>query len=200
MKTRFFYRLLLLLLFAAPFGLSAQETPEKGAFTIGVNPAYFVLGGYYLNPQYHFPKRWSVGTTLQGGFTLPDFARDQFFDVSSDASEIDWTYAIGIDVAYRFTEANYNKGFYLTAALGYEAWEIANGMNTATLDNWFTSFGAGYNWYPTKNQRLYLGLQYNIIFLLNNTDERAVGDGTFELESVVPPGLLPSVLTVGWRF
>ncbi|MEL7159974.1 MAG: hypothetical protein AAFN92_04390 [Bacteroidota bacterium] len=190
--------LLLFGLLCGSTSLFARDTIPPGRVSVAVNPSYFVLGGYYVNPVYHFPQRWSVGATFQGGFELPDFARDQFFEVPDGDVTVDWTYAVGLDVRYRFSQGAYDKGFFVAAALGYEGWEI-RGAETATLENWFLSFGAGYNWFPTRNDRLHLGLQYNFIFLLNNTDERNLDDGVFNLRPVVPPGWAPLII-VGWRF
>ncbi|MEL6538358.1 MAG: MBL fold metallo-hydrolase [Bacteroidota bacterium] len=61
--------------------IAAQRGNPAGTASIIANPAYFVLGGYHVKPSWHFPQRWSVGATLQGGFSLPDFARDQFFEI-----------------------------------------------------------------------------------------------------------------------
>ena len=180
--------------------LKAQEANiEAGNITVVTNPAYFFLGGYHLKPSWHFPKRWSIGATLQGGFTLPDFARDQFFEVSDDGTDINWDYAIGLELKYRFTDAPYDKGFYTAFNLGYEGWEAELEGQSDRFQNWFTSIDVGYNWYPFERERVHLGLAYTLIFLLNNTDERPLGDTSYRLRSVVPPSAVPSIF-VGWRF
>lgn len=179
---------------------SATTDVPPGKISVAVNPVYFGLGGYYVNPFYHFPKRWSVGSTLQGGFELPEFARDQFFTVSNEDITVDWSYAVSVEARYRFSQATYDKGFFAVGAMGFEAWKVNSEGAADEFDNWFTSVGVGYNWFPTKNNRLHLGLQYSLIFILNNTDERGVGDEVYNIETLIPPGLLPSAFVIGWRF
>ncbi|MEL6562119.1 MAG: hypothetical protein AAFQ94_28295 [Bacteroidota bacterium] len=175
------------------------DDSEKGSVSVVVNPSFFVLGGYHFKPSYHFPKRWSVGATLQGGFELPDFARDQFFNTSAGEVIVDWTYAIGLELKYRFSDAPYDKGFFTAFNLGYEGWDVSSGQEIDQFENWFASLDAGYNWYFLKDDRLNLGVHYTLIFILNNTDNRTVDEVTYNIRSVVPPSVLPSIL-VGWRF
>ena len=177
---------------------TASTNSTNGIISITTNPTYFVLGGYHITPWYHFPKKWSIGSTLQGGFDLPTFARDQFFESTTDNFTIDWRYAVSVDLKYRFTDAAFDKGFYTTISLGYEGWTIeADGENT--FDNWFTSINVGYNWFPFARERFHLGAHYSLIFLLNNTNERQIGDNTYRLRSIVPPSYAPSIF-LGWRF
>lgn len=176
-----------------------SETTEKGSVTLVTNPAYFVLGGYHIKPSYHFPKKWSLGLTIQGGFELPEFARDQFFDFSGDDITVDWTYAIGAELKYRFSKASFDKGLYTAFNLGYEGWDVKNASQEESFDNWFASIDLGYNWYPFKKERFHVGVNYTLIFILNNTEDRTLGETTYNIDSIVPPSLIPSIL-VGWRF
>ncbi|MEO0471227.1 MAG: hypothetical protein AAF206_16480 [Bacteroidota bacterium] len=191
---------LLACLMFIPMELSAQEKalPLGGRVTLGSNPVYWVLGGYHIKPSYHFPQKWSVGLTLQGGFILPDFARDQFFSHKNDSITVDWRYAIGIELKYRFTKASFDKGLYTAINLGYEGWTVEAEENEA-FDNWFSSLDVGYNWYPFAKKRLHFGAQYTLIVILNNTNEQRAGDSPFNIRRLVPPSLAPS-LFIGWRF
>ena len=176
--------------------------PDRPAFTIKANVPYYFIGGYHVEPSVHFRGHWSVSATVQGIAEIPDFARDQFFDVSDDAIAVEWPYAIGAEVMYRLREGAYDGGFFVTAGLGYEGWRIrhdAEPVPEETLTNAFAAVDLGYTWYPFKRQRFHGTVQYPLIWLLNNTDRRAIGGDTYELQTVVPPGLLPNIL-FGWRF
>lgn len=194
----YFKKLLFCLLaFLCSLGIYAQNT--TGSWTITTNPSYFVLGGYSLKGFHHFPKKWSVGLQVEGGFELPDFARDQFFDIN-DEGTVDWTFAVGTEVRYRFTKSDIDKGFYLFGTLGYEGWKVLGVTNsTDEFTNWYSSLGLGYNWYPFKNQRLQIGAAYNLIFILNNTATRPIGEKSYQINNIVPPSFAPN-LSVGWRF
>ena len=174
------------------------ESPE-GSISLATNPAYFVLGGYHFKPSYHFPKKWSVGATWQGGFELPSFARDQFFNSNNDGVTVDWVYAIGAEVKYRFSDAAFDKGFYAAFNLGYESWEVKQGEAEDNFDNWFSSIDFGYNWYPFKKEQFHVGLSYTLIFILNNTEDRNVGDAVYNINTIVRPSFIPTIL-IGWRF
>ncbi|MEM7658508.1 MAG: hypothetical protein AAF399_20450 [Bacteroidota bacterium] len=178
----------------------AQEAglPLQGRVSILANPSYFVLGGYHISPMYHFPQRWSVGLTAQGGFQLPEFVRDDFFQHQIEDLAIDWAYAIGVEVNYRFSRASFDKGFYVNGSVGYEGWRATEAANSDEFRNWFTSISLGYNWFPFRRDRLHLGLRYSLIFLLNNTEPRDLGNGTYQLRRIVPPSIAPSVF-IGWR-
>ena len=202
MRPRFYLRLSLLLLCYGLMGaLIAQDTvaDPKGSFSLTTNPPYFLFGGYYVKPAYHFPKRWSVGLTAQGGFEIPDFSRNQFFDFTGEDIAVNWNYAIGAELKYRFTDAVYDKGFYTAFNLGYEGWDVSV-TDTDTFDNWFASIDLGYTWYPFRRQRFHVGLNYTLIFILNNTEKRTVNETTYNINRVVPPSLLPGAILVGWRF
>lgn len=190
--------LALIICSATPYLLPGQEN-TNGNFTASINPAYWALGGYSIRGHYILPKKWSFGLVSEAGFSLPAFARDQFFKNQNDI-EVDWDYLFGLEVRYRFTEASIDKGLYLLAATGYEGWTIENDAGaTDDFSNWYASLGVGYLWYPFKKERLSLGANYNLIFLLNNTDERFAGESVYQLRPVVPPSLIPS-LSLGWRF
>ena len=192
--------LLLLLLLSQCFIYAQQrDVQAEGSASLVTNPAYFILGGYHIKPSWHFPQNWSVGITAQGGFELPGFARDQFFEISSDAIDVDWDYAVGVALKYRFSAAPYDKGLYTSASLGYEAWTILATETQSTFENWFASIDLGYNWYPLRKQRLHLGLAYTLIFILNNTDEQSIASEQYRLRSLVPPTFAPSIF-LGWRF
>ena len=75
------YVILVLSLFG-PQELAAQDNKTAtGSFSLTTNPVYFGLGGYHIKPAFHFPQRWSVALTLQGGFELPEIARDSIFSI-----------------------------------------------------------------------------------------------------------------------
>lgn len=173
-------------------------TAREGSFSLVTNLPYFILGGYHLKPSYHFPKQWSIGVTAQGGFELPEFARDQFFKTSNEDITVDWKYAIGAELKYRFSEAAFDKGFYAAFNIGFEGWEVKN-VETREFDNWFASVDLGYNWYPFKKKRFHVGLAYALIFILNITNEQLLDGATYNIRSVVPPTLTPTLL-LGWRF
>lgn len=183
------------------FAQQANSNDDRPSFGVNVNPAYFALGGYSVRGIYHLPKKWSFGLNIEGGFELPDDFRDSFFNDNS-AIDVDWDYAIGLEARYRFSDAAYDKGFYAFGTLGYEGWTV-NEIGTSvdeSFDNWFSSVGVGFNWYPFKKKNFNVGLSYNVIFILNNTDDQTVGNTTFNIESVIPPSLVPSNIHIGWRF
>ncbi len=179
----------------------AQGQPEsdKGSFSVTINPVFYLLGGYSVKGFYHLPKKWSFGLAAEAGFELPDIARDQFFDNNEDIT-VDWDYLVGLDVRYRFTDSNVDRGFYALGTVGYEGWTITEDAGQEdSFDNWYASVGLGYNWYPFKKPNFHVGASYNLIFILNNTEERTVGDSRYNINSVVPPSFLPTFL-LGWRF
>ncbi|PRX54905.1 outer membrane beta-barrel protein [Flagellimonas meridianipacifica] len=186
------------------YSVKAQDADphiDKGSFGISTNPAYFALGGYSVRGIYHLPKRWSFGLNIEAGFELPDDFRDLFFN-DNQAINVDWDYLVAAEARYRFSKESYDAGFYVNGSVGFEGWtvnEIASDADTS-FDNWFSSFGVGYTWYPFKKKNFNVGLNYNIIFILNNTDDQQVGDTTFNIESVIPPTLIPSNILIGWRF
>lgn len=174
---------------------------EKGSFGLNINPAYYVLGGYSVRGIYHSQKKWSFGLNIEGGFELPDDFRDAFFN-DNQAIDVDWDYLVGLETRYRFDNENYDKGFYASASIGFEGWTVNETDTNAaqSFDNWFSSLGIGYNWYPFKTKNFNVGLSYNIIFILNNTDDQTVGNTTFSIEGVIPPSFIPSNIHIGWRF
>ena len=110
-------------------GNAQSESPsdsdtDKGSFSITVNPAFYVLGGYSAKGYYHLPRKWSLGIAAEASFELPDFSRDQFFDNNEDI-DVHWDYLVGIELRYRFNDGNVDRGFYLLGTLGYEGWTIA---------------------------------------------------------------------------
>jgi hypothetical protein len=190
--------------------LSAQQKLDstKGFFSVGINPTYPILGGYGAKVFYNFPKKWSVGLASEGSFQLPKFAAEQFFKNSKNIT-VDWNYALGLEVRYRFRKKDNDiKGFYLMGTLGYEEWTItkaesaAAAPNTKQKDdftNWYSSLGGGYNLFPFKKAGFWVGVQYNVIFIMNNTNDRTVNGVTYNIRPVVPPSLAPN-LYIGWRF
>ncbi len=179
-----------------------QDPPlDKGSFGVSTNPTYFALGGYSIRGIYHLPKRWSFGLNAEAGFELPDDFRDLFFN-DNQAIEVDWDYLVAAEARYRFSKESYDAGFYVNGSVGFEGWtvnEISSDADTS-FDNWFSSFGVGYTWYPFKKKNFNIGVNYNIIFILNNTDGQLVGDTAFNIERVVPPTFIPSNILIGWRF
>lgn len=191
--------LLFLLLIGLTNSAIAQESVvTNGTYTIETNPAYWILGGFSVKGYHHRTNRWSFGVQVEGGFELPEFARDQFFDIP-DNSDVDWDWAFSSEVRFRLNENEMNKGFYLFGTLGYEKWTVSSTADQGELRNWFSSLGFGYTWYPFKKEKFHVGGSYNVIFLLNNTNERTLNNITYELNSIVPPSLIPN-LTIGWRF
>ena len=183
--------------------LSAQERNEDNfsSFSLTVNPAYYVLGGYSVKGLYHLPQRWSFGLTAEASFELPDFARDQFFENQEDIV-VDWDFLIGLEARYRFKEGALDQGFYALGAFGYEGWTVqpTEGQGEDEFENFFSSLGIGYNWYPFHKKHFHLGASYNLIFILNNTDERLLDGRVYNIRPVVPPSILPSTISLGWRF
>jgi len=189
----------LCLLAKTPVDAQDRNNLEKGSFSATVNPSFYILGGYSIKGFYHLPKKWSFGLAAEANFELPDFARDQFFKNDEDIT-VDWDYLIGVEGRYRFTDNHIDKGFYVFGSLGYEGWTIRdNDGNKDEFDNWYSSLGIGYNWYPFKKPNFHLGASYNVVFILNNTEERTVGQAQYNLRPVVPPSFAPTIY-LGWRF
>ena len=181
--------------------LRAQEEEiEKGSFSATVNPSFYFLGGYSVKGLYHLQKRWSFGIASEGAFELPGFARDQFFSNDEDI-DVNWDYLVGVEVRYRLNKSSFDKGFYVLGTLGYEEWTVEDDEETGedSFGNAYASIGVGYNWYPFKKPKLHFGGSYNIIFILNNTDDRMVGNSIYNIRGVVPPSFAP-VIYVGYRF
>ncbi|WP_124147542.1 hypothetical protein [Okeania hirsuta] len=181
--------------------MHSQDTrnPSTGSFSATVNPSFFILGGYSIKGFYHLPKKWTFGIAAEASFELPEFARNQFFDNNNDIT-VNWDYLVGIEARFRFKDSPIDKGLYLQSTLGYEGWTIDNrkGMED-TFDNWYSSLGLGYNWYPFKKPNFHLGASYNIVFILNNTEERMVGESIYNIRPIVPPSFAPNIY-LGWRF
>lgn len=179
---------------------------DKGYVSVTAHPVYPFLGGYGGKVFYNLPQHWSVGLQAEGGFELPAFAERSFF-TNSDAITVQWDYAVGTEVRYRFASRDNDiRGFYALATAGYEGWTVRPTQEqqpaTPTDDsftNWFASVGVGYNWFPFRKSGFFAGAAYNWIFLLNNTQDRTVGGQVYRLRSSVPPSLVP-ILHVGWRF
>ena len=195
---------LFIFLLIGTFNAFAQDSKDgkgQGSFGVNTNPAYFVLGGYSIRTIYHYPQKWSFGLNAEGGFTLPDDFRDLFFN-DNQRIDVDWDYAVAIEVRYRFTNETYDKGFYAFGTLGFEGWTVEeiSSEEEQNFDNWFSSVGIGYNWYPFQKKHFNLGVNYNIIFILNNAADQVVGNTSFNIEQVVPPSIVPSSITLGWRF
>ena len=183
--------------------IKAQSEPpsdtEKGSFSVTVNPAFYILGGYSAKGFYHLPKKWSLGVAAEASFELPDFSRDQFFDNNGNV-DVHWDYLVGIEARYRFNDSNIDQGFYLAGTLGYEGWTITSDTGAEdSFDNWYSSLGVGYNWYPFRQPHFHVGAAYSIIFILNNAEDRLVGDTNYNIRPVVPPSVIPT-LYLGWRF
>ena len=194
---------LVIALFSAvtSFAQNTDQSQTKSSLGVNVNPAYFVLGGYSLRGIYHMPKRWSFSVNIEGGLELPDDFRDAFFE-DNEAVDVDWDYAIGLEARYRLNKNPFDDGFYVFGTIGFEGWtvnEIGSEQNRS-FDNWFASAGIGYNWYPFEKKNFNLGLSYNIIFILNNTENQTVGNTVYAIDSVVPPSIIPSNIHIGWRF
>jgi hypothetical protein len=202
-----------IIFFALLFGvkqLSAQNMGDttKGFFSAGINPTYPLFGGYGAKLFYNFPKKWSVGLASKGSFKLPKFASKQFFKNGENIT-VDWDYAVGLEARYRFRKKDNDiKGFYLLGTIGYEGWTISKAENAAVVPNtqqqekfttWYSSLGAGYNLFPFKKRGFWVGAQYNVIFILNNTNNRNVNGIIYNIKPVVPPALTPN-LYIGWRF
>ncbi len=177
---------------------SAAQQPSNN-FSINANPIYYALGGYNLKGFYHLPKRFSFGIALEAGFELPDFATDQFFESEGDIA-VHWDRLFGAEIRYRLIDADIDSGPYILATGGHEKWTVEN-VNTDEHEftNWYSSIGIGYNWYPFKKPQFHLGGSYNIIFILNNHQQQQVGNEFFNIKSVIPPSIIPT-LYFGWRF
>ena len=191
-----------LLISAGAFAKENNNTnTDKGSFGISVNPAFYALGGYSVKGLYHLPKRWSFALAVEAGFELPDDFRDAFFK-DNESIDVNWDYLVGVEARYRFNDASYDKGFFAYATLGMEGWTVdeIDTSNEDSFDNWYSSIGIGYNWYPFKKKNFNIGLAYNVIFILNNTDDRLVGSTTYAIDIVIPPSLIPSTISIGWRF
>jgi hypothetical protein len=205
------YKIIAFLLFILFVGkVSAQQKTDstKGFVSAGINPAYPLFGGYGAKVFYNFPKKWSIGLAAEGSFELPEFAAEQFFKNGRDIT-IDWGNAIGVEARYRFRKKdNDMKGFYLMGSLGYEGWTITKSENATVVPNtkqeekftnWYSSFGGGYNLFPFKKSGFWVGVQYNVIFIMNNTNDRNINGVTYHIRPVVAPSLAPN-LYIGWRF
>lgn len=180
----------------------STEEPSKAYISLASSPAFFFLGGYSAKVFYNLPQHWSFSIQAQGGFELPDFSRDQFFENQGNM-DVQWDYVVASEIRYRFKKGNtINQGAFLSGALGYEAWTIENTSQNSLEDsfsNWLISLGIGYNWFPFKKQRFYAGASYNLIFILNNTEERFLGDALYNIRPVVAPSFIPDI-EIGWRF
>jgi hypothetical protein len=202
-----------IIFFVLLFGLehlSAQQNADaaKGFFSAGINPTYPFFGGYGAKVFYNFPEKWSVGLASEGSFQLPTFASEQFFKNGKNIA-VNWDYAVGLEARYRLRKKDNDiKGFYLLGTLGYEGWTVSKAEKAAVVANakqqekfttWYSSLGGGYNWFPFKKAGFWVGAQYNVIFILNNTNDRNVNGVTYNIKSVVPPALTPN-LYIGWRF
>ncbi len=202
----------LLILSVVP--LSAQQESkapfirDQGYFSVGINPIYPFLSGYGIKAYYNFPQHWTIGLSSEGAFDLPDFAVNQFFE-NGDQINVHWDYAVGVETWYRFRKKDNDiRGFYVSASLGYEGWNVRPQAGTGPapegnandqFQNWFTSVGLGYNLVPFRKAGLWVGFSYNLIFLLNNTGDRTVGEITYNLRPAVPPSWAPNIY-LGWRF
>lgn len=187
----------------AAAGLDAEE---DAGFLVAVNPAYIVLGGGALRTGYDFADGWSAYLNFQGLFDLPDFASEQFFR-GGEGIDVYWDYAVGLEGFYRFARERRSTP-YLKGGIGYEAWTITASGEAAPVGedefgNAFANLGVGYRWYPLERAGLFVGGSYDVIFLLNNTDDRRLGAGDaaveYGLREVVPPSFAPW-LELGWRF
>jgi hypothetical protein len=194
--------------------LSAQNTvaneslDEKGFLSVGINPTYPIFGGYGVKIFYNFPKQFSIGLASESVKNLPENTEKQFFNNSKDI-KVNWDYSIGLEARYHFKKQNNNiKGLYTFATLGYEQWTIKkdddkavvpNSIQEDNLDNWYSSLGLGYNYFPIKDCKLWVGAAYNIIFILNNTQDKTINNATYNIKTIVPPSFIPN-LYVGWRF
>jgi hypothetical protein len=180
----------------------------KGFISAGINPTYPFLGGYGAKVFYNFPQKWSIGLASEGNFLLPESAAKQFFKNDKNIA-IRWDYAVGIEARYRLQKNDNDiKGLYLLTTFGYEGWTIAREKNAIPIPNtkqedkftnWYSSLGAGYNLFPFKKDGFWVGIQYNVIFIMSNTNERSVNSFTYNIRSVVPPTIVPN-LYIGWRF
>jgi hypothetical protein len=181
---------------------------DRGYWSANINPAYPFLGGFGAKGFYNLPHRWSFGLVAEGAFQLPGFAAEQFF-ANGDNLRVRWDYALGTEVRYRFNRRDNDiRGFYLMAGAGYEGWTVRaregeaaqpSTAQSVSFTNWYASVGVGFNWLPLRNRGLWIGIAYQTIWLLNNTDSRSVNGTTFNLRPWVSPGLAPT-LSVGWRF
>ncbi len=198
------------ILFAIANSSYAQQNKgkSKGFFSAGINPLYPFFRGYGVKAFYNFPSKWSVGILGEGNFKLPNLAAKQFFK-SGEHINVDWDYSFGMEARYRFRKKDNNiKGFYTLGTLGYEGWSITkqkdqtvvtNTLQEEKFSNWFSSLGFGFNTFPFKKSGFWIGAQYNIIFILNNTKQRNVNGINYNIRSIVPPSFMPN-LYIGWQF
>ena len=181
----------------APDGSAA-----KPSFSLRSNLPFFFVGGYHVEGSIHLPGHWTFGLTLQGILELPDVGRDQFFEVSNDAITIEWPYAVGAEVMYRFREGAFDRGFFVAGSLGYEGWRAVRNEDFDLERSFGTGFAAldvGYTWYPFRARHFLITAEYSTVLLLNDTDRQALGDESFELRRVAWPRPIPNLL-FGWRF
>jgi len=194
-------KVLSIIFLTSSFAATTQTSTDENIspFSATINPSFYILGGYSIKGFYHLLKRWSFGMAAEASFELPDFARDQFFDNAEDLI-IDWDYLLGLEARYRFQDGYLDRGFYILGTIGIEGWTVMDVDGAEDqFDNWYSSLGVGYNWYPLKKPNFHLGVSYNIVFILNNTDTRRVGPATYNINAVVPPNLAPTIF-LGWRF
>jgi hypothetical protein len=122
---------------------------------------------------------------------------------------VHWDYAAGLEARYRFRKKDNDiKGLYALGTLGYEAWTIskpttvavvANTLQSETFPTWYSSVGAGYTVFPFKKSGFWIGAQYNVIFILNNTNTRSINGQAYNIKPIVPPSFTPNIY-LGWRF
>ena len=201
---RIIYSILLVTLMSGTLLAQEQkEKQEKGAFKLETNLSFWAVGGPNLNVFYVAPKRFSFGVQYVAGFEMPGIARDLFFENSDDLT-VDWDFGLGLEARYRFNDSNLNKGFYMLSGVGYEGWTVNvtddRSIPKDDFTNLFWTLGLGYNWYPFESKNFHIGASYNLIVILNNTDDRNIGDVTYNINSVVPPSFFPTTFYAAWRF
>jgi hypothetical protein len=205
------YKVIACFIFVLAFSkVNAQYKADstRGFISAGINPSYLLFGGYGAKVFYNFPKKWSIGLALEGSFKLPEFAATQLF-TNGKSITVDWDYAVGLESRYHFNKKDNDiKGFYILGTIGYEGWTITKAKNAAVIPNtnqeekftnWYSSIGSGYNLFPFKKAGFWIGAQYNVIFIMNNTNSRNINGVATNIRPVVAPTLAPN-LYVGWRF
>ena len=171
---------------------------DRSGYVLAVNPAYFIIGGYGVKAGYDFPSGWSVFAVGQRIGEVPEGSVESFFE-GHEGIDVEWDYALGVEGWYRFDRKRRGSP-YLIASLGYEGWEVTargGGGSSDYVRNAYASLGAGYRWFPLERHGLFLSAHYNVIALLDNTDERRAGGAAYALRDVIP-GLIPSP-EIGWR-